>query len=303
MKINIPYILQIETTNTCNANCIFCAYQYDKRPKTTMPFELLSKVVNEYKLAGGGKINFSPFAGEIFVDKDILKKINYVHKVGFDLITTYTNALLFHKFQIEEILNSGLTRINISLAPPIKDSYIKIYRNKNYKQLMINIETLLKTFHTQKEKTINEISIEFRSNISMQEIEKLEDYQTYIKPYLNENIKVVCMRIFDSWMGMIKQDDLLSGMSIKNHNFPKNTPCMRLNTLQIMANGDARVCGCRYNNNDYTKEDIFYIGNTYNENIIDIYNKKKVFDLKQSFIINTPPLECQLCSWYEEIKL
>ncbi|WP_148570522.1 radical SAM protein [Aliarcobacter cryaerophilus] len=303
MKNNIPDMLYVETTNICNANCIFCAYQYDKRPKTTMPFELLSKTVNEYKLAGGKKINFSPFAGEIFVDKDILKKINYVHKVGFDLITTYTNALLFHKFKIEDILNSGLTRINISLAPPIKDSYIKIYRNKNYKQLMVNIETLLKTFHTQKEKTIKEISIEFRSNISMQEIEELKDYQTYIKPYLNDSIKVVCMKIFDSWMGMINQNDLLDGMSIKNHNFPKNTPCMRLNMLQIMANGDARVCGCRYNNNDYTTEDIFYVGNTYNENIIDIYNKKKVLDLKQSFIISTPPLECQLCSWYEEIKL
>ena len=65
MNKNIPDILYIETTNTCNANCIFCAYQYDKRPKTTMPFELLSKAVNEYKLAGGKKINFSPFASSI----------------------------------------------------------------------------------------------------------------------------------------------------------------------------------------------------------------------------------------------
>lgn len=37
---------------------------------------------------------------------------------------------------------------------------------------MINIETLLKSFSSKKEKTIKEISIEFRSNISMQEIEK-----------------------------------------------------------------------------------------------------------------------------------
>lgn len=288
MKNIVPDILQIEPTNICNANCIFCAYQYDKRPKNTMTFELLSKVINEYKSLEGKKINFSPFAGEIFVDKDILKKIKFVSNIGFDVITTYTNALLFHKFKIEEILNSGLTRINISLAPPIKDSYIKIYRNKNYKQLMINIKSLLKNFNTQKEKTINEISIEFRSNISMQEIEKLEDYQIYIKPYLSENIRISCMRVFDSWMGMIGQNDLLDGMLIKDHNFTKNTPCMRLNTLQITANGDSRVCGCRYNNNDYTKEDIFYVGNAYNESVINMYNKQKVSDLKQSFIQQAP---------------
>ena len=302
MKINIPDILYIETTNTCNANCIFCAYQYDKRPKTTMPFELLSKAVNEYKLAGGKKINFSPFAGEIFVDQDILKKINYVYKIGFDLITTYTNALLFHKFKIEDILNSGLSQINIYLSPPIEESYLKIYRNKNYKQLMLNIESLLKAFNIINQKTIKKISIEFRSNISMQEIEELEDYKLYIKPYLNENIKIVCMRIFDSWMGMIQKDDLLDGMHLKNHNSPKKTPCRRLNMLQVLANGDSRICGCRYNNNDYTKEDVFYIGNAYHENIIDLYNKQRVYDLKQSFYNQNLPLECQLCSWYEGIK-
>lgn len=56
---------------------------------------------------------------------------------------------------------------------------------------------------------------------------------------------------------------------------------MRLNMLQVLANGDSRICGCRYNNNNYTKEDVFYVGNAYHENVIDLYNKQRVYDLKQ----------------------
>ena len=104
------------------------------------------------------------------------------------------------------------------------------------------------------------------------------------------------MQIFDSWMGQINQDDLLTGMYIKNANFEKKTPCSRLSMLQVLANGDTRICGCRYNNN--AKEDIFNIGNANDENIITMYNKKKVIDIKNSFYNDDIPLECQLCSWY-----
>lgn len=154
-------------------------------------------------------------------------------------------------------------------------------------------------FYELQDKTIQNISIEFRSHISMQEIENLDDYKEIIAPYIGPNIKVGAMRIFDSWMGMIKQEDLLEGMKIKNHKFLKSTPCARLDMLQVLSNGDTRICGCRWNHNKGIDEDIFNIGNAIEEDIIDMFNKEKVLVMRQSFITGEIPTECQLCSWYE----
>ena len=121
---------------------------YDKRQKGTIDFNLFKKIVFEYKKVGGKKISLSPFAGEVFVDPNILKKINFLKQQNFDLVYTYTNALLFHKFNINDILTSGLTSLNISIGTPKKSIYTKIYRNHNYEQLLKNLENLLKHFNS-----------------------------------------------------------------------------------------------------------------------------------------------------------
>ena len=296
MNSDIPDVLYIETTNTCNANCIFCAYQYDERPKNIIDFELFKKIVLRYKKVGGNQISLSPFAGEVFVDPNILVKINFLREQDFSLIYTYTNALLLHKFSMNNILTSGLTRLNISMAPLREDLYIKIYRNNSYKQLLKNISNLLIAFNNTIDKTLENISIEFRSNISLHEIKQLPDYKYYIEPYINKNIHIGCMQIFDSWMGKIKSNDLLDGMVIKDANFDKPVPCSRLSMLQVLANGDTRVCGCRYNHE--SKEDVFFLGNATSEDIIDMYMKPKVKELKDSFFRSEIPKECELCSWY-----
>jgi 2-iminoacetate synthase ThiH len=43
-----PLILQIETTNVCNARCAFCAYAGMKRPKGVMDAALFEKVICDY---------------------------------------------------------------------------------------------------------------------------------------------------------------------------------------------------------------------------------------------------------------
>ncbi len=297
-KINIPEILYIEITNLCNANCIFCAYQYDVREKNIIDYDLFKKIILRYKRAGGNAVSLSPFAGEIFTDPDILKKINFIREQDFDVVYSYTNALLLHKFSINEILSSGLTQLNISLAPLDKDIYFKVYRNKNYNKLLKNLSFLLKKFNNNDDKTINDIFIEFRSNIKLDEIRQLDDFKNHIEPFLNDKIHISYMTTFDSWMGKIKSDDLLHGMTIKNHDFKKVTPCLRLNMLQVLSNGDTRVCGCRYNYDAIS--DFFHIGNAFDEDIIEMYNKEKVLCIKKGFYSGNISLECQLCSWYVE---
>ena len=49
-----PFELHLELTNLCNANCIFCPYQFQERPKQFMSDEVFFKAVNDFVAIQGG---------------------------------------------------------------------------------------------------------------------------------------------------------------------------------------------------------------------------------------------------------
>lgn len=295
----VPEQLFIETSNICNANCIFCGYQFDKRKKKIMELKLFKQLVTEYKNIGGQIVNLTPFSGEVFMDKDFLEKVGFAHSLGFKEINTYSNLTLAHKFGFKNILNSGLTSLAISVAPLDAALYEKIYRTKHYKQVLDNILNLLTYFNSSNASSVKNIHIGFRSNMSLAECRSLPDFMK-IEHLLSENVAVTAMTNYDSWMGMIKEENLLTGMTLKSPCFDKNTPCDRLFMLKINSDGSYRACGCRY---DYSVQiDEFLIGHTSDMSILQAYNSPKLENMKTSFNKDCPPVACKKCSWYENFR-
>jgi radical SAM domain protein len=295
-KNAIPVSIYIEPTNICNANCIFCAYQFYKAPKKVMDLDMLEIILREAKKLQIKRLDLTPFAGDILTDKNILDKIELIKKYNFESVCTYTNLLNLHKIDVDRLLLSGLTEIYISASPLDKDLHKKIFRNNKYNYFLDNLVLILDKFNKNQHKTVKKINIEFRSNISLKQCLELPDYLNKIKSLINKSITVGSMQVFDSWMGAIDQNDLLEGMYIAKQNGIKRIPCSRLNNIQILSNGDIRVCGCRFNNQ--AKEDIFLLGNIKDMSIYKAYNSEKVRNIKKKFIIGNPPIECQKCSWY-----
>jgi radical SAM protein with 4Fe4S-binding SPASM domain len=291
----VPVSVYIETTNTCNANCVFCAYQFYNAKKTKMSLDYLKKLLNEMSLLKIDKVNLTPLLGEIFADNDIVEKLELVGSKNFKYFSTYTNLINIKEKDIERILNSGLTTIYISASPLDEGLYEMIYRSKQYKNFLNNLILLLDVFSKLENKTVKKIKLEFRSTMSLSDCQKLDDYRL-IESLVTDDVEVAVMQTFDSWMGAIQKEDLIDGMMLAKPNGKKIIPCNRLNNIQVLANGDIRACGCRVNTN--TNEDIFLIGNIDNISISDAYNSQKVIGIKKSFLRNNPPEECQKCSWY-----
>lgn len=214
-KNTSPVFIYIEPTNICNAKCIYCAYQFYDAKKGNMTIETLDKVLKESKSIGIDSINLTPFAGEILVDKNIMDKIKLIKDYKFNRVITYTNLLSLHKINIKEFLSSGLTELHISSGPLEKDLYEKIFHVKKYNRFLDNLKTLLKEFNVTNAKIIKKIFIEFRSPLSFNECINLPDYKKHIKELISKNIHVSSMSTFDSWMGIIKETDLIDGMKIK----------------------------------------------------------------------------------------
>lgn len=299
LNYKIPKELFLETSNICNANCIFCAYQFDKREKKIMNFDLFKKIVDEYRSLGGEKINLTPYAGEVLIDKGFIEKVTYLKQIGYRSISTYTNLTFLDSFDVNDFLECGLTDLSISIAPLNEGSYEKIFRNKSFNRVFKNLLLFLENFHQNNNKTIKKVNISFRSNVDIQIIKNMDNFKI-INKYIKNGVIVTNMTIFDSWMNKIKKEDLLDGMTFKSPYFDKPLPCDRLFMLKVHSDGTMRACGCRYDYN--SSQDNFAIGNYQSVNLLKAYNSKKVKTLKESFFKKDIPKECQECAWYENFR-
>lgn len=133
--------LSIETTNICNANCVFCAYQYQERTKGIMPMELFKKVIDEYANSGGCSLGLTPTVGDPLVDPKLLERISYARAhPEITRIGMYTNMILLKRFTTEALVESGLTHLIVSTSGFDEAMYERIYRSKQYGTVFFNIK-------------------------------------------------------------------------------------------------------------------------------------------------------------------
>jgi radical SAM family protein/iron-sulfur cluster protein len=293
-----PKLLYMELTNTCNADCIFCAYRHDKREKTLLGLDAIKRMATEFKKLGGRSIGLSPTLGETFVDRDAVKKIQAVDRIGFNSIHTFSNASLMHKFGVENILRSGLTELRISLPPMDEAVYSRMYQNKNYTKVRANLRDLLIAFARITDKTVQNLYIEFRADRPLDECRALPDFQEYIAPHLGPGVHLSAMTSFDSWDGAITQADMLPGMTLLDGTAKgaKRIPCGRMFILQVRSDGTIRQCGCRVDT--AAPKDELTIGHMDDMTLEQAFHSPKARDNVASFVRGKHLQICHNCSWY-----
>ncbi len=56
--------LHLQVANICNANCIYCAYQFVKHKTGVMDFNIFKNAVDQFTELGGDIISLTPTIGE-----------------------------------------------------------------------------------------------------------------------------------------------------------------------------------------------------------------------------------------------
>ncbi len=298
---NAPVILLTEISTACNARCIFCPHQYgvwkNKWKRSTIKDEFFYNAIDQFREMGGRYVSLTPMQGEPLLDKNILKKIEYAK--GFDLLYFYTNGTLLDRFDLDELLESGITHIFISTTFPDREYFFKTFGTDKYN--IPNIGNLLKAFANSKRATVNRISIEFRSGVPLPQIYAQHDFKKFIQPYLSNRVSISNMNFFDSFNGIIKKSNLLEGMIIKEDNVQNRLiPCFRVYNIYLGVDGDLRLCGCRFD--PYSEVDELHIGNMRTTNLRDALNSPKAKSIVSSFLSLKNLSLCQKCSWYEPVN-
>ncbi len=290
-----PYEIHLELTNLCNAKCIFCPYQFQKREIGFMSDEVFYKAVKDFCDIGGGTVGLTPIVGDALIDPKFLERVKYLRtQYPIDRINLTTNGILMDKFGIEEILNSGLTSIVISTAGFEEEMYKRVYRSNSYERMRQNVLKLVE-LNFKREEPLN-ITIGLRSDRPLKELLKDKDFQ----PILAYNPQIDFTWSFTSANGRITQQMLPSTMKLRVVT-NRNKPCVNTyNGPIVLPDGTVLICSCVA---AMDAIDDLEIGNILESSLLDIWLSKKVHEIRASFGTDKLNKTCAGCDMYREPEL
>src|SRR5206468_2345868 len=89
----MPEIVQIESTNICNAKCVFCPRDEMHRRQGIMSVELFKKIVDECAELRITHVRMHNY-GEAFIDRKLVEKVKYAKEKGISEVGLISNGSL-----------------------------------------------------------------------------------------------------------------------------------------------------------------------------------------------------------------
>jgi len=139
----LPEIVQIESTNICNARCVFCPRDEMHRRQGVMDGALYRKVVDECAALGIRHVRLHNY-GEPFVDRQLTEKVAYAKQKGIGEVGVISNGSLIDEQVARGVVEAGLDAINISVDAAGREVFERTRVGLRYDTVIANIERLVR---------------------------------------------------------------------------------------------------------------------------------------------------------------
>lgn len=129
--------LQIETTNVCNADCVFCPYSSMTRVKGTMPMDLFTRIIDQAAaIPAIDKVTLTGL-GEPLLDRFIVERIRTIKaRMPKALIDLYTNGSYLRPALVEQLVDAGLGMLYVSLNAVSATARQQVMKVDDYDQVV-----------------------------------------------------------------------------------------------------------------------------------------------------------------------
>lgn len=284
-------IMAIDVVNICNANCWFCAYRFQNRPKRYISKELFEYAIQQFAGSGGGTLDLTPVVGDPLIDKDLINKIKYAKSMKeIKDIFIFTNLIALNNFNPTDLLSSGLDEINISTCIGSREMYKRVFGVDRYDSVKQNLENLLR--ENQRLGNTVKIKIHIKGEKPYRKILSSTDYQRISNLYGRRIAHID--EEYDNWAGILKE-------SPENNTFKKmksmTEPCGELyNGIVVFSNGAVGICYRR------DLEAKLIIGNIYESSLEKIWKGKSPRLIRKNWVKGYIPLMCKKCSCYTPLS-
>jgi MoaA/NifB/PqqE/SkfB family radical SAM enzyme len=263
-----PEIVQIESTNLCNAKCVFCPRDEMRRRQGVMDFDLYRKVVDESAALGVTHMRVHNY-GEPFLDKELVEKVRYAKSKGIAEVGMISNGSLITEDIARGLIDAGLDAINISVDAAGKEVFESTRVFLDYDSVVANIRTLVR-LRQESGRTHPKLILSFvrRDNSA--------DEQAFIAEW---------SRIADK----IHVTDLHNWGGTLNVKRDAKFPCYRLwLTFTVLWDGRVSMC-CA----DFDGRHIF--GDLRTQTIADVWNSPLYRAARRQHLESGGPAICRSC--------
>jgi MoaA/NifB/PqqE/SkfB family radical SAM enzyme len=264
----LPEIVQIESTNICNAKCVFCPRDDMHRRQGVMAFDLFRKVVDECAALGITHVRMHNY-GEAFMDRHLVEKIRYAKQTGIREVGVISNGSLITDQVARGIIEAGLDAINISVDASGKDVFESTRIGLNYDKVIANIERLVRIRAELGRRRPKLILSFVRQNNSADEQAFIEHWKT-----VADKIHITDLH---NWAGTLNKE---SGV-----NYPCYRPWL---TFTVLWDGRVSLC-CA----DFDGRTI--LGDLNSSTIRDIWNAEPYVNVRRQHLESGGPDICRSC--------
>ncbi len=170
-----PFLVDVELTNHCILNCIFCGQQAMTRHKGFISKEILTKVADECSRYNT-PIRFIRW-GEPFLHPQIIDFCKYIKSKGLLLHIT-NNGLAIKESQMKAVIELGVDSMIFSFQGATKKQYELMRNNHRYDELKAKVLKMVE-LRGDREKPFIHISSTMTDETNKQ-IKKFVDYWGHI---------------------------------------------------------------------------------------------------------------------------
>src|SRR3954462_13185034 len=135
----LPEIVQIESTNLCNAKCVFCPRDEMQRKQGVMSYDLFKKVMDECAELDITHVRMHNY-GEPFMDRHLAEKVRCAKQRGIGEVGMISNGSLITDKVARAMIEAGLDRVNITVAAGGKEVFDRTRIGLNYDKVIANVE-------------------------------------------------------------------------------------------------------------------------------------------------------------------
>jgi MoaA/NifB/PqqE/SkfB family radical SAM enzyme len=263
-----PEIVQIESTNICNAKCVFCPRDDMHRRQGIMSFDLFKKIVDECAELGITHVRVHNY-GEPFVDRKLVEKVRYAKQKGIQEVGMISNGSLITDAVARGMVDAGLDAINISVDASGKEVFESTRIGLKYDKVIANIERLVR-IRAESGRQRPKLILSFvRQNNSA-------DEQAFIEHWRKVADKIHITDLHN-WGGTLNQES--------DVNFPCYRPWL---TFTVLWDGRVSLCCADFDGHTI-------LGDMNTSSIGEIWNNELYRSVRREHLESGGPDVCRAC--------
>jgi MoaA/NifB/PqqE/SkfB family radical SAM enzyme len=289
--LRFPMYVNIESINTCNARCIMCGIDFDKRTQVRMSEDLFQKIVAELTPWRHHirKVNFY-FDNEPLLDRDLARKIRQLKDLGIATVAIATNASGLTETRARELIGAGLDQIYISIDSLVPERYEAIRVGLKFAKVYANTLNFIRLRNEMGGKTALRIQMVLQESNQDEKLTFIPHWKNKLSP---GDLAVVFRA--HNWGGVVETPVFADDAGINS------LPCSIL-WANAMIHADGKMALCSV---DTEQVSPFSLGDINLETIESVWKGPKITEMRERHLGGRRaghPL-CDGCTvWRETVK-